>query len=62
VLTGGGARGAYQAGVLGGLVEQGLIGGDAGRFDIIVRSARTSSCIALTNGTINPFHCGSPAK
>jgi len=39
VLSGGGARGAYQAGVLSGLVEEGLLRGGAGGFDILVGSS-----------------------
>jgi NTE family protein len=39
VLSGGGARGAYQAGVLRGLVEHGFIGGDGARFDTLVGSS-----------------------
>lgn len=39
VLSGGGARGAYQAGVLSGLAEEGLLQADAGGFDILVGSS-----------------------
>ncbi len=40
VLSGGGARGAYQAGVLLGLVEQGFIGGPGGAsIDVLVGSS-----------------------
>lgn len=39
MLSGGGARGAYQAGVLAGLVEEGFVGGAGRRFDIVVGSS-----------------------
>ena len=39
VLSGGGARGAYQAGVLRGLVEEGFLGGSGETFDILVGSS-----------------------
>ena len=39
VLSGGGARGAYQAGVLSGLMEQGFLEGEAGGFDVVVGSS-----------------------
>jgi len=42
VLSGGGARGAYQAGVLQGMVEIGAIGGGSPAFDIIVGSSAGS--------------------
>jgi NTE family protein len=42
VLSGGGARGAYQAGVLQGLVEIGMIGEEGSPFDIIVGSSAGS--------------------
>jgi NTE family protein len=42
VLSGGGARGAYQAGVLAGLAEHGFIGGTRERFDILVGSSAGS--------------------
>lgn len=42
VLSGGGARGAYQAGVLQGLVEIGVIGPTGSPFDIIVGSSAGS--------------------
>ena len=42
VLSGGGARGAYQAGVLQGLVEIGMIGAAGSPFDVIVGSSAGS--------------------
>lgn len=42
VLSGGGARGAYQAGVLQGLVDIGMIGAEGSPFDIIVGSSAGS--------------------
>lgn len=42
VLSGGGARGAYQAGVLSGLVELGLIPPGVSLFDILVGSSAGS--------------------
>lgn len=42
VLSGGGARGAYQAGVLAGLAEHGFLGGAAAGFDVIVGSSAGS--------------------
>ncbi len=42
VLSGGGARGAYQVGVLRGLVEQGLLAGDAPPIDVFVGSSAGS--------------------
>ena len=42
VLSGGGARGAYQAGVLRGLVDLGLIPPGASPFDVIVGSSAGS--------------------
>jgi NTE family protein len=42
VLSGGGARGAYQAGVLQGLVEIGMIGAEGSPFEIIVGSSAGS--------------------
>jgi NTE family protein len=42
VLSGGGARGAYQAGVLQGLLEQGLVSADVSSFGILVGSSAGS--------------------
>jgi NTE family protein len=42
VLSGGGARGAYQVGVLRGLAELGLLSAAASRFDILVGSSAGS--------------------
>ncbi|HSP98342.1 MAG TPA: patatin-like phospholipase family protein [Candidatus Dormibacteraeota bacterium] len=42
VLSGGGARGAYQAGVLRGLADIGMIGTEGSPFDIIVGSSAGS--------------------
>ena len=42
VLSGGGARGAYQAGVLQGLVDIGMIGAANSPFDVIVGSSAGS--------------------
>jgi NTE family protein len=53
VLSGGGARGAYQAGVLGGLVEHGLLDGGGGCLDILVGSSA---------GAINAAAVGSRAE
>ncbi len=42
MLSGGGARGAYQAGVLQGLLDIGVLPQDGGAFDIIVGSSAGS--------------------
>jgi NTE family protein len=42
VLSGGGARGAYQVGVLRGLVEQGFLQRDRASIDILVGSSAGS--------------------
>jgi NTE family protein len=42
VLSGGGARGAYQVGVLSGLVEEGFLRGGAPGFDVVVGSSAGS--------------------
>lgn len=42
VLSGGGARGAYQAGVLQGMVEIGVIGVEGSPFEVIVGSSAGS--------------------
>jgi NTE family protein len=42
VLSGGGARGAYQAGVLAGLAEHGFVDGEQSRFDVLVGSSAGS--------------------
>ncbi len=42
VLSGGGARGAYQAGVLAGLAEHGFLATNAPHFDILVGSSAGS--------------------
>ena len=42
VLSGGGARGAYQAGVLSGLAELGLIPDERSPFDVFVGSSAGS--------------------
>ena len=55
VLSGGGARGAYQAGVLRGLVEEGFLGGAGGRFDILVgSSAGAINAAVLASGADDP--------
>jgi NTE family protein len=46
VLSGGGARGAYQAGVLAGLVEHGFVGRGQARFDVLVGSSAGSINVA----------------
>jgi NTE family protein len=48
VLSGGGARGAYQVGVLRGLVEQGFLGAGGAAIDVFVGSSAGSiNCAAL---------------
>jgi NTE family protein len=55
VLSGGGARGAYQAGVLAGLVEEGFLGGSAARLDILVGSSAGSiNAAALASRADDP--------
>jgi NTE family protein len=55
VLSGGGARGAYQAGVLAGLVEAGLIGDPDVRFDVLVgSSAGAINAAALASRADDP--------
>jgi NTE family protein len=56
VLSGGGARGAYQVGVLRGLVDLGLLGGEL-RFEIVVGA----SAGALNSGMLAAF-AGDPAR
>jgi NTE family protein len=53
VLSGGGARGAYQVGVLRGLVEAGFLGG--GGFDILVGSSA-----GAINAAMLAAHAGAP--
>lgn len=47
VLSGGGARGAYQVGVLKGLFDLGVLEGDDARFDILVGSSAGSINAAM---------------
>ena len=58
VLSGGGARGAYQAGVLRGLVEQGMLGGDGANFDIVVGSSAGSINAAAIAGRVDDLAVG----
>ena len=51
VLSGGGARGAYQAGVLQGLLEQGFVSADTSSFDVLVGS----SAGAINTGMLAAF-------
>ncbi len=56
VLSGGGARGAYQAGVLAGLAEHGFLGGSAGGFDVLVGSSAGSlNAAVLASLAENPL-------
>lgn len=56
VLSGGGARGAYQAGVLAGLAEHGLVGGAAAGFDVLVGSSAGSlNAAVLASLADNPL-------
>jgi NTE family protein len=55
VLSGGGARGAYQAGVLAGLAEHGFLSDSRGRFDILVGSSAGSiNAAALASRADDP--------
>lgn len=58
VLSGGGARGAYQAGLLNGLVELGLIQGDRQPFDIFVGSSAGSLNAAILASYADDFRAG----
>jgi len=51
VLSGGGARGAYQAGVLMGLLEQGFVSEDVSSFDILIGSSAGS----INSGLLGAF-------
>jgi len=58
VLSGGGARGAYQAGILRGLVEIGVIGGQRSPFDIIVGSSAGAINAAMLAAHANALGTG----
>ena len=57
VLSGGGARGAYQAGVLRGLVEQGMLGAGSG-FDVVVGSSAGAINAAAIAGRLDDLATG----
>ena len=57
VLSGGGARGAYQAGVLRGLVEQGMLGSES-TFDIVVGSSAGAINAAAIAGRVDDLATG----
>ena len=55
VLSGGGARGAYQAGVLLGLKELGVVGAQKQPFDILIgTSAGSLNCTMWAAYSDNP--------
>jgi NTE family protein len=58
VLSGGGARGAYQAGVLAGMAEHGFLGPDAAHFDILVGSSAGSINAATLASRTDDLHSG----
>src|SRR5262249_28542790 len=58
VLSGGGARGAYQVGVLRGLVEQGFLAQDRARVDILVGSSAGSINVAAVAARSDDLHTG----
>ncbi len=61
VLSGGGARGAYQAGVLQGLLEHGLVSRDVSSFDILVGSSAGSINSGLLAAFADQFARGADA-
>lgn len=58
VLSGGGARGAYQVGVLRGLVEQGFLTGPRSPFDIFIGSSAGSINAAALAASADDFEAG----
>jgi NTE family protein len=58
VLSGGGARGAYQAGVLAGLAEHGFVGTNAAHFDILVGSSAGSINATTLASRSDDLHSG----
>lgn len=58
VLSGGGARGAYQVGVLRGLLEEGLLGNPHPHFDILVGSSAGAINTAALAATADDFAAG----
>jgi len=58
VLSGGGARGAYQVGVLRELVEQGFLAQDRARVDILVGSSAGSINAAAVAASSDDLHTG----
>ncbi len=58
VLSGGGARGAYQAGVLAGLAEHGFIGTNAAHFDVLVGSSAGSINATTLASRADDMHAG----
>ena len=58
VLSGGGARGAYQVGVLRGLVEQGCLPPDRAGIDILVGSSAGAINTAALAASADDLHAG----
>jgi NTE family protein len=58
VLSGGGARGAYQAGVLRGLEELGVVAAGPSPFDIIVGSSAGSINAGMLAAHADDLHAG----
>jgi NTE family protein len=58
VLSGGGARGAYQVGVLRGLVEHGFLPPDRSGFDVFVGSSAGSINAAALAASADEFGAG----
>ena len=58
VLSGGGARGAYQTGVLQGLLEHGFLSAGASSFDILVGSSAGSINSAMLAAYADQFDRG----
>src|SRR5262249_53986889 len=58
VLSGGGARGAYQVGVLRGLVEQGFLAQERARVDILVGSSAGSINVTAVAAWSDDLHTG----
>ena len=58
MLSGGGARGAYQVGVLRGLVEQGFLGREHSGIDVFVGSSAGSINCAALAAHVDEFEAG----
>jgi NTE family protein len=58
VLSGGGARGAYQVGVLSGLVEQGLVPRERSGFEVVVGSSAGAINSAVVAAYADDFGAG----